>query len=136
MIHSDIIFASLDLLRLILMHDALGPTSTHVHPKFLIYATAIRQVVDAEGLQLTGYLMAGLIGEFPEESSSAVVSIFRALAAQWPSQLLTWLPQVSDQLPATAAYISAKTQFLDDVTRSVLFGACICQAKIYYLLFD
>ncbi|TDL28505.1 ARM repeat-containing protein [Rickenella mellea] len=123
MIHSDIIFASLDLIRIILTHDSLQ-NGTVMPPKFPIYASTIRQVFDMEGPQLLGYLLAGLVGDFPEESTSTVVSIFRGVASVWPNQLLAWLPQVLEQLPTTSSptFALARKQFLDDVTSAVKKG--------------
>lgn len=132
LVHSEIIFQSLDLFRIVLNHDCLlsGPPQP---PKFPIYSTAIRAVVDKEGFVLVGYLLAGLVGDFPEDSTSAVVSIFRALAALWTSQVLSWLPPVLEQLPTTVAPIQAKSQFLADVTRFV-FPVSVTLGLIGYKL--
>jgi transportin-3 len=116
LVHSEIIFQCLDLFRIILTHDCVISGSPQP-PKFPIYATAIRTVVDKEGLVLVGYLLAGLVGDFPEDSTSTVVSIFRVLAMLWTSQLLSWLPPVLEQLPPTVAPNQAKSQFLAEVTR-------------------
>lgn len=119
-IHSDIIFTSLDFIKTILTHDALLPATHSTAPKFPIYASAIHQAIDAEGLQLSGLLLTGLLGDFPEESISHIVAIFRMLANVWPKQLLAWLPNVISQLPATPAFSGATTQFLSDMTKFVL----------------
>ncbi|OBZ78618.1 Uncharacterized protein C11G11.07 [Grifola frondosa] len=59
LIHSDIIFAALDLIRSILTHDCLAPVSNvPPPPKFPLYAAAIRPVIEKEGLELTGYLLS------------------------------------------------------------------------------
>jgi transportin-3 len=120
LVHSEIIFQSLDLFRIILNHDCLLSNSQQP-PKFPIYVTAIRTAVDKEGFALVGYLLAGLVGDFPEDSTSTVVSIFRVLAALWTSQLLSWLPPVLEQLPTTVAPNQAKSQFLTEVTRFVSY---------------
>jgi transportin-3 len=117
LVHSEIVFQCLDLFRIVLTHDSLRPDLPQP-PKFPIYATTIRSVVDKEGFALVGYLLAGLVGDFPEDSTSTVVSIFRVLAVLWTSQLLSWLPPVLEQLPTTAAPNQTKSQFLQDVTRS------------------
>ncbi|RDB28567.1 Uncharacterized protein C11G11.07 [Hypsizygus marmoreus] len=119
LIHTDIIFASLDLFRIILTHDCLVPGATVPPPKFPLYAAAIRGVFEKEGFEFLGYLLSGLIGDFPEDSTSAVVSIFRVISFVWSSQLLSWLPAVLQQLPTTAAPNEAKTQFLSDITSAV-----------------
>lgn len=118
-VHTDIIFAALDLFRIILTHDCLVPSTTPPPPKFPLYAASIRAVVEKEGYELVGYLLAGLIGDFPEDSTSAVVSIFRVISFVWTSQLISWLPTILQQLPTAAAPNEAKTQFLSDVNSAV-----------------
>ncbi|KAH9947142.1 ARM repeat-containing protein [Amylocystis lapponica] len=112
-VHSDIIFAALDLIRNILTHDSLAPpSSVPPPPKFPIYAAAIRPVVEKEGVELTGYLLAGL-------STPIVVTIFRVVASLWQVQLLSWLPTVLQQLPTTSVPDQTKTQFLADMNSAL-----------------
>ena len=92
-VHTDIIFAALDLIRGIVTHDCLIPSSSPP-PKFPIYAAAIKPVVQKEGPELTGFLLSGMVGDFPEESASTVVTIFRQLAVLWQQELLSWLPVI------------------------------------------
>ena len=118
LVQSDIVFAALDFVRMIITHDSLSPPmSTPPPPKFPLYAAAIRPVIEKEGPELVTYLLTGLVGDFPEESTSLVVTIFRVLAALWPAQLLTWLPVVLQQLPVTSAPEQAKRQFMADISR-------------------
>lgn len=120
LIHTEIIFASLDLFLLVLTHDCLNPDpSVPKPPKFSIYASAIQAVVQKDGFQFLGYLLNGLVGDFPEDSISTVVSIFRAISQVWGAQLLSWLPPVLQQLPISAAPQQAQAQFLSEVTRFV-----------------
>ncbi|KAJ6509444.1 armadillo-type protein [Mycena vitilis] len=120
LIHTDIIFASLDLFFLILTHDCLNPDpSVATPPKFSIYRAAIQTVMEKNGFQFLSYLLNGLVGDFPEDSISTVVSIFRAMSFIWGSQLLSWLPPVLQQLPIAAAPQQAQAQFLSDVSRAV-----------------
>ncbi|KAF8213141.1 armadillo-type protein [Mycena galopus ATCC 62051] len=120
LVHSDIVFASLDLFQLILTHDCLDPgPSASKPPKFSLYAAAIHAAVEKDGFQFLGYLLNGLVGDFPEDSISIVVSIFRTLALLWGAQLLSWLPSVLQQLPISAAPQQAQAQFLSDVSRAV-----------------
>lgn len=119
LIHSDIIFCALDLIRAIVTHDSLDPADHSPPPKFPLYAATIRQTVSAEGPQLTGHILAGIVGDFPEESVSTVVTIFRMLAVLWSEELLVWLPQVLNQLPTTTSFVQAKQQLLEDVTTYV-----------------
>lgn len=117
LVHSDIVFAALDLIRTILSHECLQPSTQPPPPKFPIYAAAIQPVVEREGAELTGLLLAGTIGEFPEESMHMVVTIFRVLGSLWPTQLLAWLPPAVQQLPSSTVTDPAKTTFVSDVTR-------------------
>lgn len=123
LIQTDLVFASLDLIRLVLAHDSLLPPTADkpVPPKFPIYASRIQQVIEKEGYELTGYLLSGLTGDFPEDSSSNVITIFREVAAVWPQQLLSWLPSVLQQLNPTTINDEVKTKFLAEVTTSVSF---------------
>lgn len=121
-VHSDIIFTSLDLMRGILTHDSLDPSVLdssvrNPPPKFPIYAASIRQVMTTEGPQFTSNLLTGLVNDFPEESVPTVITIFRMLAVLWPHQLVSWMPQVLEQLPVAASYGPAKTKLLEDVTK-------------------
>jgi len=117
-VHSDIIFAALDFFRVVLTHDCLDPQAVPP-PKFSIYATAIRDAVVANGLTLVAYILNGLVGDFPEEATATIVSIFRIIAYVWPTQLLAWLPQVLEQLPLQSATTQAKSQFLSEVSAAI-----------------
>ncbi|EIN14130.1 ARM repeat-containing protein [Punctularia strigosozonata HHB-11173 SS5] len=120
LVHSDIIFASLDLLSAILTHECLlPPENTIPPPQFPVYAAAIRDVMQKEGFEFTGYILAGLVGQFPEDTVHKVVTIMRVLASLWSSQLLVWLPPVLQQLPTSNAPNQAKSQFLADITSAV-----------------
>lgn len=117
-VHSDIIFAALDLFQGVLLHDCLDSSLPAPQPpKFPIYAASIGAAIEKEGFTLLSLVVAGVVGEFPADSTAKVVSIFRVLAHMWPSQLLTWLPRALEQLPPSDAPAQAKTQFLQDVTR-------------------
>lgn len=127
LVHSDIVFAALDLLRTIFTHECLAPaTSQPPPPSFPIYAAAVRPVVEREGQELIGLLLSGLVGDFPEESIAMVVTIFRVLGAIWPTELHAWLPVVVQQLPSTVAPDQAKSSFLADINRYV--SSCCCYA--------
>ena len=114
-VHSDIIFAALDLFRGILTHDCLEPQAIPP-PKFPIYATAIHDAVSANGLTLVACILNGLVGDFPEEATATIVSIFRVLVYIWPTQLSAWLPQVLEQLPLQSVPTQPRSQFLSEVT--------------------
>ncbi len=116
LVQADIIFSALDLIRNILAHECLAP-SANPPPKFPLYAAAIKPVVQKEGLEFTGCLLSGLVGDFPEDSTASVITIFRVLAELWPSQLLSWLPAVLQQLPSASSPDQAKATFMSDVTQ-------------------
>jgi len=121
LIQTDLIFASLDLIRLVLSHDSILPplADKPVPPTFPIYATRIQQVVEKDGYELIGYLLSGLTGDFPEDSSSNVITIFRNVAAVWPQQLLSWLPSVLQGLNSPVVTDEAKMTFLAETTNTV-----------------
>lgn len=122
LIQTDLVFASLDLIRLVLTHDSIlpPPADKPVAPKFPIYASRIHQVIEKEGHELVAYLLSGLTGDFPEDSSSNVITIFRNIAAVWPEQLLSWLPSVLQPLNPATVTDEAKANFLTEATKSVL----------------
>ena len=130
LIQTDLIFASLDLIRLVLTHDSIlpSPVDKPVPPKFPIYASRIQQVVEKAGCELVGYLLSGLTGDFPEDSTSNVITIFRSVAAVWPQQLLLWLPLVLQHLNHTTVTDEAKATFFTETTKFVLFFSCVSVA--------
>lgn len=120
LIHTDTIFASLDLVRMILTHDCLTPDPLKPPPpKFLIYAQTIHQTVDKEGFDFTSLLLTGLVGDFPEETASIIVTLFRVLASLWSSQLQQWAPMILQGLPVTSAPEDAKIRFMKDLDEYV-----------------
>ena len=114
-VHTDIIFAALDLFREILTHDCLDPQAASP-PKFPIYAVSIRDAVKVNGLTLVACILNGLVGDFPEETTATIVSIFRVIVYNWPTELLAWLPQVLEQLPPQSVPAQSKSQFLSEVS--------------------
>lgn len=121
LVQADAIFGGLELARIIFSHDCLVPvTPQPPPPKFPEYAAVIKAVIQKDGFEFVGYLLTGLVGDFPEDSVSTVIAVFRAISAVWPSQLLSWLPVVLQQLPAASAPNQTKTDFMSDVTRFVL----------------
>ncbi|ETW87387.1 hypothetical protein HETIRDRAFT_431738 [Heterobasidion irregulare TC 32-1] len=120
LVQTDIIFASLDLIRVILTHDCLSPTApTPPPPKFPVYAAAIRQVIDKEGFELVGLLLTGTVGDFPEESTSATITIFRSLSGLWSTEVLSWVPPVLQRLPPSSAPDEAKARFMTDLKDTI-----------------
>ncbi|KAI0274761.1 ARM repeat-containing protein [Gloeopeniophorella convolvens] len=120
LIQSDTIFASLDLFRMILTHDCLGPSgATPPPPKFPVYANAIHQAIDKEGFEFVSLLLAGLVGDFPEETASAIVTLFRVLAGLWANQLQKWLSVILQRLPPTSVPEDAKARFMQDLDSAI-----------------
>jgi transportin-3 len=120
LIHTDTVFASLDLIRVILTHDCLAPEPLkHPPPKFPLYANAIHQAVDKEGFELASLLVTGIVGDFPEEATSIVVTLFRVLASLWPSRLQQWAPVILQSIPAASAPEEAKVRFMKDLNEYV-----------------
>ena len=117
LVHTDIVFAALELFRLIFTHDCLDTSVPTSSPKFPIYASAIGDVVVKEGYVFVGYLLNGLVGEFPEESTPLVIAIIRSLAMSWPTQLQAWLPLILQQLPTSKGSNEEKQRFLTDMTK-------------------
>lgn len=115
LVHTDILFAALDLFRCILTHDCLEANASTAPPKFAMYAAVIRPVVSKVGEAFVGYLLNGLLGHFPEESAPLVTSIMRSLSMSWPTQLQSWLPPVLQQLPTSKVPNEEKSRFLNDI---------------------
>lgn len=119
LINTDTVFASLDLIRMILTHDCLNPEPLNPPPNFPLYARVIHQTVNKEGFQLASLLMAGLVGDFPEEAASIVVTLFRVLASLWPSELQQWSPVILQSIPAASTPEEAKVRFMKDLNEYV-----------------
>ncbi|PPQ92687.1 hypothetical protein CVT25_013994 [Psilocybe cyanescens] len=118
-VHSDIIFATLDLFRSILTHDCMEPPLPSIPAKYPMYAAVIRDTMSKEGSKFLEYVLKGFVGDFPEDAASTVVSIFRSLAAYFPNPLLVWLRQVLVLLPVTSVPNESKAQLLQEVTNAV-----------------
>ncbi|KAF8508506.1 ARM repeat-containing protein [Gautieria morchelliformis] len=114
LVQVDICYLALEFLRIVLTHDALSRNAgVTVPPKFPIYAQAIRDVFAEQGFQLLVCLLVGFVGDFDEETTSQVVTIFRTICAVWPSEISSWLPSVMEQLPSSIP-LSVKEKFLAD----------------------
>jgi transportin-3 len=118
-IHTDIVFATLDLFRGILTHDCLESRTAGTPAKYAPWAAAIQDAMNKEGQQFVAYILNGFVSDFPEDGASTVVSIFRALASGWPQQLLVWLPPILERLPAATIPNESKAKFLQDVTTTI-----------------
>ena len=121
LVQSEILVATLDFIRIVLSHDALSPPTSlnpqHLipltpPPKFPLYGAAIKDVVEKQGFELVGHLLTGLVGHFPEDTTSTVVTVLRVMSALWAPQVQAWLPSVVEQLPAATVPVESKAQFL------------------------
>ena len=117
LVQIDISYLALEFLRIVLTHEALSPIAgVTAPPKFPVYAQAIRDVFSKQGFQLLGCLLTGFVGDFDEDTTSQVVTIFRMISAVWPSEISSWLPSVVEQLPSTIT-TSVREQFLADFNK-------------------
>ena len=120
----DIIYPSLEFILNMLRHDCLtilnaapGPSPP---PNFPLYAAAIRGIIEEQGFSLVGFLLAGMLSHFPEDSISTVVTIFKILAQVWPQQMVAWLPGASEHIPNASLPIESRRVFISDFTRCVI----------------
>jgi len=128
LIQSDTVFAALDLFRIILNHDCLHPgTTTPPPPKFPIYAIAINKVIEKEGLDFISLILAGIVGDFPEDAGGIVISIIRNLAELWPQPFLQWVTPALQALPTATAPDDAKARFLEDIS------TCVPQCRVIHM---
>lgn len=81
--------------------------------------------MDSQGANFLGGLLMGLVGDFPPESDSNVVSIFRVIATTWPTQMLVWLPEVLQRMPSAVVPDQVKQKFLEEITTYVIFVSCV-----------
>ncbi|PBL01247.1 ARM repeat-containing protein [Armillaria gallica] len=122
-VYDSIVDVALDLFYDILTHKCLSPSpTTPSSPQHALYATAIQGVLQKEGYQLVGHLLDGLVGDFYEEMTNSVVSIFRSTAYLLPSELLSWLTPILQQIPTTKVPAEIKTEFLSEITRAINDG--------------
>jgi transportin-3 len=98
--HTDIVFASLDFLRIILTQGTpSGKGATH----------PMQQIFTTSGQELLKSLLTGMSGDFPEEAISAVILLFRCIADSWPTEMIEWLPGSIESMPLP---LEEKTKFV------------------------
>ncbi|KAJ3987685.1 armadillo-type protein [Lentinula detonsa] len=117
-VQSDVVCSALDVFQEIFHHQCLDP-STPNPPNFITYAHTIHNVLESQGAVFIGLLLMGLVGDFPPETDSLVISIFRIVATIWPTQMLAWLPDVLQRMPSTSVPVQVKHKFLADVTAAI-----------------
>ncbi|KAK0464917.1 armadillo-type protein [Desarmillaria tabescens] len=122
-VYDSIVDVALDLFHDILTHKCLSPSpSAPSSPQHAVYAAAIQSILQKEGYQLVGHLLDGLVGDFYEEMTNSVVSIFRSTAYLLPSELLSWLTPILQQIPTTKVPAEIKNEFISDITRAINEG--------------
>jgi transportin-3 len=112
--HTDTVFRSLGLIRSILGHDALNPATQPPPTNAPLYAAAVRDAIQKEGLALVGYLFAGLLDHFQPEMMSGVITTVRILTMYWPAEMQQWVPLVLGQVQVPPAVGDAKVRFLNE----------------------
>jgi len=119
----DIIYPSLEFVLNMLRHDCLttvnAPPVASPPPNFPLYAAVIQGVIDEQGFSLVGFLLAGMLSHFPEDSISSVVTIFKLLAQLWSQQILAWLPSASEHIPKESLPTAARSAFISEFTAAV-----------------
>jgi transportin-3 len=115
-IQTEVAWTALEHVRNLLQHQCLEQRPTPP-PSFPMFAAIIDQGVSAEGKRIVQNLVAGLAEEppLPDDSTSMVITVFRALAALWPARLVEWLPAALELIPSSPA--QARKKFFDEVTR-------------------
>ncbi|KAA1106213.1 Nuclear import receptor [Puccinia graminis f. sp. tritici] len=77
-----------------------------------VFAQSINQVVSQNGYLLSEVLLRRTLTDFPEDSLSTVIILFRLLADFFPTQLATWVPSVVERLSPKVATIPDREKFL------------------------
>jgi len=116
LVQTDPVLTALELFLSIFTHDCLEPVDD-LPPNFVLYARAIQTAFEASGPDFLGYLLTGLVGNFPSEADPLVVSIFRSITALWPTQVITWLPSILEQIPSATVPNDMKIGFMSDISR-------------------
>lgn len=117
-VHSDVVYSALELFQEIFNHQCLDP-STPNPPNYITFANTVHNVMETQGATFVGCLLMGLVGDFPPESDSLVISIFRIVATAWPTQMLAWLPDVLQRMPTAIVPVPPKQKFLTEITAYV-----------------
>ena len=113
MIHVDIVFASLDLLDIILRPVKLAKSPEASSER----NSRVNSAFSTFGFQVLGNLLEGLLGNLPEESLSSVISIFRCVAEHWPSEFINWLPTLLQEINGYLCTEEMKVKFMNDCIR-------------------
>ncbi|KAF9044615.1 ARM repeat-containing protein [Hymenopellis radicata] len=113
-VYNGIVAVALDLFRDILAYDEFGTTSP--------YTAVIRSTFLKEGLPLISAVLDGLVGDFYEEKTGAVVSILRSATVLWPTEVMGALPSILGNIHNSKASADAKSTFLLDMGSIVKTG--------------
>ena len=116
LVHTDIIFAALDFLG-VLLRPAKIPKAPGDVADQASYTLRINEVFAAHGFQLLNHLLDGMLGNFHEESLANVIFLIRCVAEEWPSQFAGWLPSLMEALPTSLCSPQLKSKFMNDCAR-------------------
>ncbi|KAH9473766.1 hypothetical protein MJO29_000822 [Puccinia striiformis f. sp. tritici] len=131
------IFTSLNYIRQILGHSSLELQSTSSAPtsgngegksaimtttnkaniqtdqaEYQLFVQSIKQLIVQNGYLLTEVLLRRTLTDFPEDSLSLVIILFRLLSDFFPMELATWVPSVIERLPPKIVSIADREKFL------------------------
>lgn len=108
-VYNGIVAVALDLFRDILsFEDPIANTP---------YTRLIESVFLKEGVPLISAVLEGVVGDFYEEKTGAVVSIIRSAVVRWPTEVMGALPAIMQSIPTSKASSEAKAQFITEMTR-------------------
>mgnify|MGYP002715243914 CR=1 FL=1 len=81
---------------------------------------SVSAAVMMHGSALCAMLITGLMSHFSPDHMQMVCSIFRALAARWPSELATWSTSAAEQLPPNLISPQERARFITSLQKYVL----------------
>ncbi|KAI0307897.1 armadillo-type protein [Multifurca ochricompacta] len=100
----------------IFFESSAFPAAFHIT---LAALTLIHTDTYSQGFEFTSLLLTGLVGDFPEETASIIVTLFRVLASLWPVRLQQWIPVILQRLPVTSTSEDAKARFVKDLDDAI-----------------
>ncbi|CAO1619937.1 unnamed protein product [Parajaminaea phylloscopi] len=140
LVQPEIVVRALEFIRMVIGHDALASTPSPSQPgtpltlgvsnggphgstaQMAAYASAIRQVISAEGYQLFAALLEGLVTTFEMDHVQLVVTIFKVLVSGFPRECLAWLGPAVEALPPGSVAAAQKARFAGSFGASVEQG--------------
>ncbi|KAI9600178.1 hypothetical protein KEM48_000592 [Puccinia striiformis f. sp. tritici PST-130] len=80
--------------------------------EYQLFVQSIKQLIVQNGYLLTEVLLRRTLTDFPEDSLSLVIILFRLLSDFFPMELATWVPSVIERLPPKIVSIADREKFL------------------------